>query len=227
MSSDLKYIYPISQVGSIEQLLRTTAHNAFFVVTPMTFEPTGIDLEVAKGSKNVNDSKDPMKKPQLYDRKSVRPVHRPTIIAKKRQQDAMKMQGFKPAATAVVGSVGSNEGNIDKNAPLIFNGIILRSQLVTLLKNKIFFHKDDLVNYYYYYYYYYFFFYYCYSYHYTVGLKITVSVIIILYYLILQSDSQPEISHLQLTADYPRYDSVFDFKLTDIEKNTLMVIISY
>lgn len=34
-STDLCYVYPITRVRSVERLLRTTAHGAFLVVTPM------------------------------------------------------------------------------------------------------------------------------------------------------------------------------------------------
>ncbi len=138
MNGDLKYVYPISRVGSIEQLLRTTVHNAFFVVTPMTFEPTE---ELVAGQPNIVNSNETVKKPRLYDRKSVRPIHRSTVIARKRQKDAMKLQGLESSETS---SVSSNGGG--KDTPLIFNGIILRSQLVTLLKNKIFVHNEELVS---------------------------------------------------------------------------------
>ena len=34
-SNNLRYVYPITRVRSVERLLRTTAHGAFLVVTPM------------------------------------------------------------------------------------------------------------------------------------------------------------------------------------------------
>ena len=34
-STDLCYVYPITRVRSVERLLRTTAHGAFLVVTPI------------------------------------------------------------------------------------------------------------------------------------------------------------------------------------------------
>jgi hypothetical protein len=34
-SNNLCYVYPITRVRSVERLLKTTAHGAFLVVTPM------------------------------------------------------------------------------------------------------------------------------------------------------------------------------------------------
>jgi len=68
---------------------------------------------------------------------------------------------------------------------LIFHGIILRSQLVMLLKNRVYFHEDQ------------------------------------------GPESQPRISHLDITADYPRYPTVFDVNISDVDKNMLMDLSLY
>ena len=39
----------------------------------------------------------------------------------------------------------------------------------------------------------------------------------------LQPESQPHISHLDLTADYPRYPSVFDVPISESDRDMLMV----
>ena len=38
MNPDLKYLYPITRVGSIVSQLRTTAHSAFLIVTPVSLD---------------------------------------------------------------------------------------------------------------------------------------------------------------------------------------------
>ena len=38
MNRDLKYLYPITRVSSIINLLRTTAHSAFLIVTPVAVD---------------------------------------------------------------------------------------------------------------------------------------------------------------------------------------------
>ena len=136
MNRDLKYIYPISRVRSIEQLLRTTAHNAFLVVTPLKIDQRTVE-------------KDKDKKPRRYLRK---PIHCSTIIAQTREIHSLNVQ---EALSSANSSAISHEetvlcdtvkGKADEDTPLIFHGIVLRSQLVTLLSNKIFHHEDDSVS---------------------------------------------------------------------------------
>ena len=55
MNRDLKYLYPITRVGSIVSQLRTTAHSAFLVVTPV--EVDKIQQKPQKMAKHT---------PQLY-----------------------------------------------------------------------------------------------------------------------------------------------------------------
>lgn len=141
MNRELKYVHPITQVCSIQQLLQTTSHNAFLVVTPMTLESTtathvGVKPEVVHESSQAN-----IKQPRLYMRQSVRPLHRPTVLAQKKKRDAMKLR----EGIAATQETAFYETGAETDAPLIFHGIILRSQLVTLLSNKIFFHADDSV----------------------------------------------------------------------------------
>ena len=60
MNSDLHYMFPITRVRSVEQLLRTTAHSAFLIVTPVDTEA------VLERPQNVSK----MHTPQLYRKRS-------------------------------------------------------------------------------------------------------------------------------------------------------------
>ena len=60
-SKHLHYVYPITRVRSVERLLRTTAHSAFLVVTPVRAD------EVFVRPMNVMTTH----VPQLYTRHSI------------------------------------------------------------------------------------------------------------------------------------------------------------
>ncbi len=142
MNRDLKYIYPISRVQSIEQLLRVTAHNAFFVVTPLSTK------DVYEQDSKIEDVMESNFMPQLYNRVSIHPVNPVTAKAMR-----MKMGGLESERSAVPIRTSSTlpvisedfNGAVDK-VPLVFHGIILRSQLVTLLDNGVFFNEQDDVS---------------------------------------------------------------------------------
>ena len=137
MNRDLKYIYPVSRVQSIEQLLRVTAHNAFFVVTPLS---TG-----AANDRNARDRVFSVK-PQLYKRASIHPVHPTKSFFGKEGNDS-------DAATPI--NLGDSEMPVineeyiheteSSTGPFVLRGIILRSQLVTLIHNGVFFNEEDEV----------------------------------------------------------------------------------
>ena len=59
-SKDLCYVYPITRVRSVERILKTTAHGAFLVVTPMDSK------ELSRRKKRFSDSLTP----RLYKRNS-------------------------------------------------------------------------------------------------------------------------------------------------------------
>ena len=60
MNSDLHYMFPITRVRSVERLLRTTAHSAFLIVTPVDTEA------VPERPQNVSK----LHTPQLYRKQS-------------------------------------------------------------------------------------------------------------------------------------------------------------
>lgn len=124
MNKDIKYIYPVSRVSSIEKLLRTTAHNAFFVVTPLITE------EEQREQSEIN--------PEA--------AFTPNIeMTRKTWQHRRRQNSFHTSLTA---KHEEREQQQETGLPLVLHGIILRSQLVTLLKNRAFFKELDGVGYY-------------------------------------------------------------------------------
>ena len=145
MNRDLKFIYPITRVQSIEQLLRTTAHNAFFVVTPLSLEHWN----------NSQDDKEQTFLPKLYKRKSIHPIHHLRRRDVKNFQAKTKPSRYErkrkplPVVREEGGIIEEKEclAPVEENdAPLVLKGIILRSQLVTLLSKRVFFDEDEGVS---------------------------------------------------------------------------------
>lgn len=143
MNRDLKYIYPITRVRSIENLLRVTRHNAFLVVTPLTLDPN-----------NEGDRLEQTYMPQLYERQSILPKYRQKIIEQRLKTveslPNKRSTGVNPTgAHSLVTSYQSNNTNGDivgNDSPLVFHGIILRSQLIELLHNGIYFNESSGVS---------------------------------------------------------------------------------
>lgn len=138
MNQDLKYIYPISRVGSIDRLLRVTAHNAFLVVSPLAAASDDATNSVGLSKQS----------PLLYERHSIHPVHRTKLIEQRRRQEALKRKQYtainddeESRGATPVASSGGDEGSSSEVA-LVFHGLILRSQLVELLRNRIFFDEN-------------------------------------------------------------------------------------
>ena len=159
MNRDLKYIYPISRVRSIERLLRVTAHNAFLVVTPLSLNNNNEEYNNIETELEIDDETNFV--PRLYHRDSIHPIHpSKVIVTTKRKQDAKKHLHHKEGATPInvtdsqhmnllSGLTGSYQSSVTgktEHKPLILNGVILRSQLVTLMLNKIFFNEADGVS---------------------------------------------------------------------------------
>lgn len=134
MNTDVKYIYPVTRVKSIKNLLRTTRHNAFFVVTRMRAEKDDIEEE-------SEDSSDAAFTPMTERTRRAR-QHRLSLLltsgstsppprtTKKRVQHMME----------------DEEQGDEEKPSLVFHGIILRSQLVSLFKHKVFFEEQNGVS---------------------------------------------------------------------------------
>ena len=126
MNKDIKYIYPVTRVNSIEKLLRTTAHNAFFVVTPLITE------EEQREQSDLN--------PEA--------AFTPNIEMTRKTWQHRRRQNSFHAHTSLVAKQEEREQQQEAGLPLVLHGIILRSQLVTLLKNEAYFREQDGVGYY-------------------------------------------------------------------------------
>ena len=148
MSTTLSYIHPITRVRSIITLLESTTFSAFPVVTPI--------LELPK----VYDNNAFI--PRLYDPnwKLLELDGQSTCNA--RQRDSHRCVSPINEQTSLLGSSsivhnysltfeksqGKENGNlvqVTSKKPIALRGIILRSQLITLLKRKVFFDENSKV----------------------------------------------------------------------------------
>ena len=129
MNTDIKYIYPITRVRSIECLLRVTVHNAFFVMSPPdTKHPHQQDT----GGDDDSDVMETSMQPKLYERMSVMPL---------RKARALQQKGVDGADTTTPANNESAKQASSEN--YVLRGVILRHQLVELLRNKIFFEESS------------------------------------------------------------------------------------
>ena len=129
MNTDVKYIYPITRVRSIERLLRVTAHNAFFVMSPPdTKHPHQQDM----GGDDDSDVMETSMQPKLYERITVMPL---------RKVRALQQKGVDGADTTMSANNESAKQASSENC--VLRGVILRHQLVELLRNKIFFEESS------------------------------------------------------------------------------------
>ena len=156
MNSNIRYIYPITRVRSIVQLLKTTAHNAFFVVSPVVSEEedrsgTSTRPQIAAQGK-VEESFTEMK-PQLYTRESVTPIYQTKIIeldcSRKHTRGASILTTIPETHQSAINSLEEDRARLaastsedDMRKPMVLHGTILRSQLVTLLEQRIFFSES-------------------------------------------------------------------------------------
>jgi chloride channel 6 len=239
MNPDLKYLYPITRVGSIVSLLRTTAHSAFLIVTPVSLDKVhqkpqtmahhtpqlysrrggllehalSIDSDVEDAIPSpVTDDSDPevISNPFSLSINHHHPLpssavaSSPGVGGHHHGDQYTHVQAY--PTIAEVEEVEDRGGDLvnsltvtlplpehsrgrgiqpsqrrkDEQRVLVFHGIILRSQLVTLLQNKIFFSEGE------------------------------------------GSQKQPDIDHRMLSERYPRYPSVFDVSVSEDDKRMLM-----
>ena len=121
MNTNIKYIYPVTRVDSIDRLLRTTAHNAYFVVTPLlTTEEEEERAEM---------------KPEM--------VFCPNLEMTRRTRQHRQNQRQLLSHTTSSAKAREEEEEKKRGTPLVLHGIILRSQLVALLKHKVFFREEN------------------------------------------------------------------------------------
>ena len=122
MNKNIKYIYPVSRVRSIEKLLRTTAHNAFFVVTPL--------LSNEEVDEQVEANPEAAFTPNVD-------MTRKTWLHRQSQQNLGLLTKRRTLTGQVREELAKDRDTTD--VPLVLHGIILRSSLVTLLKHRAFF----------------------------------------------------------------------------------------
>ena len=156
MNSNIRYIYPITRVRSIIQLLKTTAHNAFFVVSPVVTEAedrSGVSTRpriAAEG--NIHESFMEMQ-PQLYASQSVGPVYLTKIVELDHSRRHTRVgsvlatvpESPRSAINFSEQDCATNAGSAsedDATKPMVLHGTVLRSQLVTLLERRIFFSES-------------------------------------------------------------------------------------
>eukprot|EP00731_Ephydatia_muelleri_P014815 Em0008g535a len=214
MGEHINFLYPITRVGSVFQLLKNTHHSAYPVVTPLD--------DFVRPTSNVSDKHTPAlygagkpapeptsldasstQLPKRYQRRTIK-------VASAQAQPLSKRTTFKPRnakggenqplSAELNDESGLNyaypipssgkelqTSKVEVEKPLILHGFILRSQLLTLLKYKAYFSDED------------------------------------------QPEGQLELTHKQMTGDYPRYAKMSDLSsdLTNEEKNMLMDMTLY
>lgn len=201
MSTNLSYLYPITRVRSIEQLLRNTNYSAFPVVTPDTFRrfPKSVPTHHRPscsmyGSNDKTDleatgEEGAQSKRSSLSRHLSSPTYQRTTFSKNdedcdecaahlRDSDGLTFTYTIPAPDRLL-------GNLSHDNPLILHGVILRTQLIALLKHKAFFSEDQ------------------------------------------QPEAQAEVTYDEMMSEYPRYSTIDDVALTDAERDMLMDLTLY
>ena len=170
MSEHISFLYPITRVGSVYQLLKSTHHSAYPVVTPLD--------DFVHPTSNVSDKHTPAlygkskpapeelsldhpHLPKRYQRRTVRgaaaqaqPLYRRTTFkprnAKGGENQPMSAElndesGLNFAYPIPSSGKELQTNKVKEEKPLILHGFILRSQLLTLLKYRVFFSDEDQV----------------------------------------------------------------------------------
>ena len=179
MSENVSFLYPITRVGSLYHLLRSTTHSAFPVVTPLTSQGKPLQnvssmhvpalyrddftLSGPYGATNakvspVDEAISP-KQPGRYKRTTF--TNPPAVSNNKRSikkrneavdacsaqlndGDGLEYNYSIPATTALMSEEFHTQSMKDSE-PLVLHGMILRTQLIQLLKNKVFFSDSEQV----------------------------------------------------------------------------------
>ncbi|KAL5491616.1 hypothetical protein EMCRGX_G016934 [Ephydatia muelleri] len=129
MSKDLKYLPLISQVGTIDNLLRTTPHSAFPIAESSVSSNSKVPI-LYRGKRLISEgSEDTSLEVSIASMyQSQRPVSSKHVQHPRDFTYAIKTEG--------------GDGEKD-NKQLVLHGLILRSQLVTLLKNNVFIDESE------------------------------------------------------------------------------------
>ena len=182
MSENVSFLYPITRVGSLYQLLRTTAHSAFPVVTPLSSHSkplknmTSLHMPTlykedftlskvyeAEGANTSPHDSTPLTKhverPQpsrnnrttfidhpssSYSRHMHRKCGDQANVCSAQLYDSDGLEYTYPIPSS---SEGAHESfqmeKVKEDTPLVLHGMILRTQLIQLLKHRVFFSDND------------------------------------------------------------------------------------
>ena len=180
MSENISFLYPITRVGSLYQLLRTSKHSAFPVVTPLTsYERPLKNVSnkhvpslygenfslVEDQSTNCDGIKDGAINSDVTNVDSVsrsarqrRTTFRTAQVRSYNRRTIRKPEG---RGTSFSAQLNDGDGleyaypipplpaqelqtqNMNAKTPLVLHGIILRTQLIQLLKRKTFFDETS------------------------------------------------------------------------------------
>ena len=186
MSEHISFLYPITRVGSLYRLLKTTTYSAFPVVTPLTthskptmsvtnrhvptlygdtfslgkdavvnddrFGQEGMGEEGHVGTEETPSKSDRRRRTtfqparvQSYRRRTFRrPAGQGTeISAQLHDGDGLEYSYPIPPSQSLTGELQSSKTHTRDKTPLVLHGMILRSQLIQLLKMKTFFDEHS------------------------------------------------------------------------------------
>ena len=174
MSKEISFLYPITRVGSMYQLLKTTKYSAFPVVTPLTSHAKPM-MSVTSShvpglyGENVSLDKDAVPNGDCVGREGMVETpsksdrrHRTTFQSAREHSSSYRRRTVRMRAgggTVISAQLHDGDGlkydypippsqtlageHTRDETPLVLHGIILRSQLIQLLKNKTFFDENS------------------------------------------------------------------------------------
>ena len=178
MSENVSFLYPITRVGSLYQLLRSTTHSAFPVVTPLTPQgqplqnvssmhvpvlyrddftlsgPYGstvsspVDLAAASPKQFRRYKRTTFKNPPSLsnNKRTIGKRNEAADIFSAQLHDGDGLEYNYPIpSNSALSTEDFHTQSMKEKTPLVLHGMILRSQLIQLLKNKVFFSDSDQV----------------------------------------------------------------------------------
>ena len=162
MSENISFLYPITRVRSLYQLLRSTTHSAFPVVTPLkSYErpPQNVTnehvpvlyrkdftLSSEKGGSDSNEyapinsslSEEPKPKHRQIYRQGMVRTPKASTDAPCTNPDGLDYSNASSPSTL--------DGGENGQKPIVLHGMILRTQLVQLLTRRTFFSNEEQVS---------------------------------------------------------------------------------
>ena len=161
MSRKLSFLYPIIRVSSVVQLLKTTHYNAFPVVTPFnkfTKPPQNVStVHVPVLYKHVDrdvDLHNMSSEPSVMRVRTTFKDHTHSTYRRRTQRRttgeseeiAAQYDDENGLSYSYSVEASSSRAHSTERSPqqyLVLHGMILRSQLVTLIKNEVYFNEND------------------------------------------------------------------------------------